>query len=531
MLDDLLLGARFLLRLPTFLGRPVGSGEAHAALRHRLERREVDFLALAKRAIFGHAASPYRELLRLAGCEDGDLERLVKHEGIEGALAVLFRHGVYLTVDEFKGRRPATRGNTAVMVEPAGLRNPLTAVHARIQTGGSRGTSTTAAVDLAFIRDRAVDAALVFEAWGGAGWRRAVWGVPGGAAMIHALEFSVLENRLAGWFSTVDVAAPGLHPRYRWSARTLRWTGRLTGVSIPDPRYVPTEDPLPVARWMAAILDGGAVPHLHTFASSAARLCQAALEAGIGLHGARFTMASEPTTAARLKVVRQAGAEGIPYYASIESGPIGYGCPVPDAPDDLHVLHDFQAVIQADRGHVGRGLPAGALLISSLRATAPFVMLNVSLGDQAVIEPRRCGCPLERLGWVTHLHSVRSYEKLTAGGMTFLDGDLVRALEEALPSRFGGGPTDYQLVEEELAGGQPLLRLLVHPGVGPLDEGKVAEAFLAAIGTGSGVERVMGLAWRGARLLRVERRPPLATAGGKILHLHVAERSATARED
>lgn len=31
---------------------------------------------------------------------------------------------------------------------------------------------------------------------------------------------------------------------------------------------------------------------------------------------------------------------------------------------------------------------------------------------------------------------------------------------------------------------------------------------------------VMGLAWRDAGLLRVERRAPLVTAAGKILHLH-----------
>jgi hypothetical protein len=53
------------------------------------------------------------------------------------------------------------------------------------------------------------------------------------------------------------------------------------------------------------------------------------------------------------------------------------------------------------------------------------------------------------LGWTTHLRDIRSQEKLTAGGMTFLDTDLIRVLEEVLPARFGGAPTDYQLVEEE----------------------------------------------------------------------------------
>jgi hypothetical protein len=49
----------------------------------------------------------------------------------------------------------------------------------------------------------------------------------------------------------------------------------------------------------------------------------------------------------------------------------------------------------------------------------------------------------------------------------------------------------------------------------------VAEAFLEAIGGGTGAERVMGLMWREAGLLQVERRAPLATRSGKVLHLHL----------
>jgi hypothetical protein len=57
----------------------------------------------------------------------------------------------------------------------------------------------------------------------------------------------------------------------------------------------------------------------------------------------------------------------------------------------------------------------------------------------------------------------------------------------------------------------------------------VAEAFLAAIGAGRGAEQVMGLAWRDAGLLRVERRAPLATVSGKILHLHAVARASAGR--
>ena len=49
------------------------------------------------------------------------------------------------------------------------------------------------------------------------------------------------------------------------------------------------------------------------------------------------------------------------------------------------------------------------------------------------------------------------------------DSDLVPALEQALPAAFGGGPTDYQLVEDQSGAGLAQLCLLIHPRVGPLE--------------------------------------------------------------
>ena len=499
-------------------------------IQHRLARREKDFLALAARFIYGRPASPYRRLLRLAGCELGDLERLVRQEGLEGTLRELLRRDVYLTVDEFKGRRPAVRGTTTIDVRPDLLRNPCAMSHALLQTGGSRGRSTPVPVDLAFVRDRAADATLVFAGWGGTSWRRAVWGVPGGAATIHALEFSIVPTGLARWFSMLDVGAPDLHSRYRWSERTLRWGSALAGRPVTAPVYVPPDAPRLIIEWMARVLREGAVPHLHTYSSAAAGLAAAALDTGRDIRGARFTMGGEPTTPARLAVVRKAGACAIPYYSSVDSGPIAYGCCRPDGSDDMHALHDFQVIVQAGEDGAARGLPARALLLSSLRETVPYLLFNVSLGDSAIMERRVCGCPLGQEGWTTHLREVRSFEKLTTGGMTFLDVDLVRVLEEELPRRFGGGPNDYQLVEGESELGRPVLRLLVHPRLGDLDPPRVVTAFLDAISVGSGAERVMGSAWRDAGTVRVERRPPIRTSAGKIQHLHagpVASKVAT----
>lgn len=520
-LEDASIGARFLWRLPSFLRHPISAEQAKITLRRRLERREGNFMALARQAIYAHAASPYRQLLNLAGCEYGDLERLVGQEGVEGALRTLYRQGVYLTVDEFKGRRPVVRGNATIEVESNRLCNPLSAIHVSARSSGSRGAPIAVGIDFAHIRDCAINQCLTLDARGGIGWLHAIWGLPGGGAMVELLRLRSFGIHPPHWFSLLDPATPGLHPRYRWSAHLIHWGSVLARVPLPHPRYVPFENPLPIVYWMMEVLRQGGTPHLLTSASAAVGLCRAAFDAGADLRGAQFCLGGEPITEARVAVVRRVGAQAMPAYQTSEAGFIGYGCLAPQHPDEIHLFNDLHAVIQPGLGREQTGLPSLALLVSSVRATAPLILLNVSLGDQAVVGSRACGCPLERLGWITHLHTIRSYEKLTAGGMTFLDTDVMHVLDEVLPTRFGGGPTDYQLLEEETDDGRACLRLVVHPRVGPLDTDAVAETFLTAIGHGSGGERVMGLLWRAAGLLRVERREPKITGSGKIHHLHV----------
>ena len=512
-LDEALMRFRFLRRLPSHLRNPLSLPECRQILSSRLAQREQDFLYLIQRAIWENRNSPYRLLLRHAGCERGDLESLVFHDGIEGALQALFRAGVYLTVDEYKGRMPVVRGNTTILVDANRLLNPLMAPTFWGATSGSRGQMTHIPTDLSCIRDRAVNMYLSIAGWGGEHWRTAVWGMPGIGPMLW---FSVCGGPAARWFSTVDPSTSGLHPRYRWSMRAVAWTARLARVPMPFPVFAPLDAPVPITRWMEQVLNAGEVPHLWASSSSAVTVCRSARKAGIDLTGARLTITGEPVTEARLIEIRSSGASAPPDFGSADSGgSVGYGCLAPEAPDDIHIFRDLNGLIQVD----APPFPSGALLLSSIRPTVPFIFLNVSMGDRATIAERRCGCPLEKLGWHTHIHTIRSFEKLTAAGMTFDDADVVRILEEVLPWRFGGGPTDYQLVEEMAGDGRPQIRLLVHPAIGDLNLSEVAEFFLEALATGSGTRYVMALHWRDADVVRIERKAPIASTSGKILHL------------
>ena len=524
---DLAVGGRFAWGVARFLRRPLGAAEARAALRERLARRETEFVDLVHRGVYANPRSPYARLLAHAGCEAGDLERLVRAEGVDGALHALYRQGVYLTVDEFKARRPVERGALRFVVDPIDLRFPGMAVHLSTHSSGSRGAGTVVPIDFATIRDRVVNTCLVVETRGGGNWPKAIWGSPGGS-VVTAVRFSGFGAPIARWYLQVDPRAPGLHQNYRRSILAVRTGSLAAGRPLPWPEYVPLEDPLPIARWMARERAGGRTPHLcWAYPSSAVRLAEAAVAAGIGLDGVEMTLLGEPITAARLASIRSAGGHAVPAYGSGEAGLIANGCLAPAAPDDVHLYSDLQAMIQPGPRAARPGLPERALLITSLRSTAALVLLNVSMGDQAEMSQRSCGCPLADLGWTSHLSGIRSYEKPTAGGMTFLDTDIIRVLEDVLPARFGGGPADYQLVEEEVAGGRPqgaLARPI--PRSDPLDPDQVADAFLTAIGGGTGAERVMELEWRQARIVEVERQLPRLAPSGKIAHLHVERREA-----
>src|SRR5262249_19627282 len=152
--------------------------------------------------------------------------------------------GVYLTIEEFKGRRPVVRGSTRLDVQPAQFRNPLSTVYIHSHSGGSRGPRTAVGTDLAVIRDHAVDAAAFLDARRGRGWRHALWGVPGGFALDVMLRLAAAGARPVRWFSQVDPGSPGLHPRYRWSARALRWASLGAGMPLPGPEFASLERPL-----------------------------------------------------------------------------------------------------------------------------------------------------------------------------------------------------------------------------------------------------------------------------------------------
>ena len=517
--DDLRVGLRFLAALPRFLRTPLSIDAMRSIVDDRHARREERLLACVGRAL-RLPGSPYARLFAHAGATEGDVVASIRRDGVEGALRALFRAGVYLAGDEYKGRRAVVRGSLAFTVDPGTLVDPRAVVHGISESSGSRGPRTPVPIDLAFVRDHAVNTHVALEAHGGRDWSHAHHGAPGGTAVTNPLEFAKGGRPPMRWFTPIDLDAPGLSRRYRWGARALRWGSRIAGVPLPGPTLATFDDPAPVLHWIADERRRGRTPHLWGFASTAVRICHAAVDAGIDIGGTRFTMGGEPTTAARRAAVEAAGAVALPRMGATETDILAYACVHPEAPDDMHFLEDRHAIVQPGPGGGRPGVPEDAMLLTSLLGSAPLVLLNVCMGDRASLVRRRCGCGLDRDAGSLHVHDVRSFEKLTAGGVTWLDVDVIRVLEEAMPRRYGGGPADWQLVERlDGVGESGAVTLVVDPSVGPLDPDVVVEAFLGALGSRDGGERIMAMQWRDGRVLRVAREAPRRTVSGKVLHV------------
>jgi len=242
------------------------------------------------------------------------------------------------------------------------------------------------------------------------------------------------------------------------------------------------------------------------------------------LSAVTFMTSGEPLTAAKSAEVRRAGADALNLYALAEAGVVGLGCAGAKAEcDDVHLLEGSQAVIQRRRDVAFGGGKVDAFLFTTLHERTAKILRNVESGDFGVSEVRHCGCGLEEVGLTRHLHRIRSFDKLTGEGMTFVGTDLVRVIEETLPARFGGSPTDYQMLETEDAAGRTRVDVLVSPDVGEVDEDEVVHLVLSELSRGGETNRMMAEVWRQGGVLRVRRERPRLTAGGKLLSLHIVK--------
>jgi hypothetical protein len=516
--------ARYARELPRFLRGHVGPEEARARIERHLRLREQNFLRILREGMYGNPVSPYPALLAAAGVEAGDVEQMVADSGLEAALARLRDAGVYVTLDEFKGNRPIERPGVSLPAGGRRFENPMATEHLTNSTSGSGGRARRVAVDLDMLEHEAAYHSLFLDAFGLRGRPFAVWRVipPSASGVNNCFRAMKVGERPERWFNPHRAGRDAESLKFGFFTLFTVVTARASGRLIPFPELCPAHEGIRVARWLAAHRREGRPALLDTQASLGVRVCRAALDAGLDISGSFFRFGGEPYSPAKERVVREAGCQAVSHYTMAETGRIAVACSDPDGRDDHHFLSDKLAVLQRATPVGAEGAEVGAFLYTSLLPSAPKLMLNVESGDYGTLVERPCGCPFGELGMTTHLNEVHSHDKLTAEGNHFLGGDLIELVETVLPARFGGGPTDYQLVEEEL-GGIPKVSVVVRPGVGEVDEVAVVDAVLAHLGSEQR-NRLMTDVWREADTLRVVRREPFTRGPGqKILPLMVMD--------
>ncbi|MGH2404320.1 MAG: hypothetical protein ACRDGN_07625, partial [bacterium] len=454
---------RFALALRDFLRHPISVEDARAIIRQRVADREANFLRMLERNVFGHPRSPYLPLLKLAGCEIGDIRSMVGSAGLETTLRKLRQAGVYITFEEFKGYQPIVRSGLVVHARLDDFNNPHLRNYYESQTAGTTGSATRVPIDLSHIAAQAPIDVLGYATHDVANVPAAIWWTVFGAyGLIIVLRGARHRWPLQRWFS--PTRSEDFNTR-EWDRLNtfLILLSRLNGVPIPWPKTVRLDEAAVIARWAVRTVAGQKRCLIRSSVSLCTRIALAAQREGLDLTGVTFVGGGEPPTPAKVRPITASGARWVPSYNFAEVGYVGFGCGNPVDENDVHFVRDSLALIQFPRQVPGWDIMVDAFNFTTLLPTAGKVLLNVESDDYGVIERRSCGCLLEQEGLTEHIREVRSFRKLTGEGMTLIGSDMVRVLEEVLPARFGGSPLDYQLVEEEDDEGFTRLALAISP--------------------------------------------------------------------
>ena len=519
--------ARYSVELPKYLRRRLTSADAHSRLERAIHDRAANFLSILERGVFEQKESPYLRLFRWAGIEFADVQQLVHTHGLEAALGRLYDNGVFVTLDEVKGRKPIDRPGLHIPVCRTAFDNPLSARHYQGMSSGSRGPRTRVNIDLGMMEHEAayvhhyLDA---FDLWKRpyCAWRP-VPPVVTGVKWILRLE--ALGKPLDRWFSQTKVDFKDGRWKFALFTALTVSEGRMCGRRFPSPEHVPSDAPEPIARYLVEMRQRGTPAVVDTMVSSAVRLCTYAQDRGLDISGTLFRLGGEPLTAAKVRIIESVGCRAICFYSITEISFVGAPCVSGSAPDDVHLLMDKLVALRRPKA-----TPTGsvdALIYTTLLPSSPKLLINVESGDFADVEIRECGCALGRLGFNQHLSRIRSYEKLTGEGVTFLGTELLRLIDDVLPAAFGGSPTDYQLVETEDSGVTRVL-VIASPTLGDLDETSVINCVLETLQACPG-GHAMTSQWIQSGTLKLVRTLPYQTASAKVLPLFVDASSRAER--
>ena len=203
------------------------STEPASILRRRLERREADFLDLvqlgrvreSRRVPTTHLLRCGRLRVRGPGAPGHARRAWRAHSGSST------RCGVYLTIDELKGRHAIVRGSAA---DPDRPRGPVqSAARATPAVADQRKPRQPRSLDPRQSPGRSPTGRSTSRwSWTphrASDWRLGCWGVPGGSALAHVLEYGAAGVEARRWFSLIDPGRPAFTPAIGGASTRSGW--------------------------------------------------------------------------------------------------------------------------------------------------------------------------------------------------------------------------------------------------------------------------------------------------------------------
>jgi len=490
-------------------------------IRRQLENRESAFLDVLQRVVFDNPSHPYRRMFDLAKCSHQDLAHAVKRNGLEAALAQIRAAGVFLSQDEFKGNAPIVREGREIPASPKSFRNPLAKGTMQHITSGSRGTPVQSYRSAEFMVHREAMHEVVVREFDLQQRAHVVLRptLPSALGLLDCAIISRKGHRLEGWYSS------GQSGLYAPATAALVMVARMSGCKIPFPAALPDNDFSSAAEPVARLCGEGIPCVVSGPASPTVRLAAAALDRGLDIRGTLFLVSGESLTDAKRAVIEQAGGEPFARYGVSEMGFVGHGCRQMTKGDCVHLYSNSLAAITHRRTAPLTDIEVDSLLYTTLLPSAPLVLINFEVNDSGILERANCDCEFSRIGFHWRIRDIFSFGKMTGHGVTLMGTEMVRVLEHALPTRLGGRPGDFQLIEHE-GSAQTTLELRVSPRVRGSSPDKIRECFLEEIRLVYGGV-LAGRVWKHAEAVQIVVAEPVTTSSGKINLLHLLGQNAS----
>jgi hypothetical protein len=283
--------------LPKFFRERVTLQQAEEEIKRLLDTRVERFFELVRAQIYERPDSPYRKLLKHAGCEFSDLQTQLQRHGLEETLLKLAGEGVYLTSDEFKGKMEVVRGGQSFRISPADFERRDSSAGFAVQSSGSRNLPIQTFSPLEWRALQAKGEAIFYSAHDLYSCTHAVY-EPIIAGRMH---FIFLNTKLGipvdRWFAFKVAVHNVAEDQYHYlNAHLVAKMGRWFGCGVANPEYLNPGDVKPILEWILENRRTGKNCCIITVVSNAARIARMALEKGLSLKGTRFVVSGEPLT-------------------------------------------------------------------------------------------------------------------------------------------------------------------------------------------------------------------------------------------